>query len=103
MTINSRIDHNRISDIIEDSVSDCLFELFGSDLRRADTDQRLVLLETVAYSLREGGSFRQNLIDTVRWSDRLDMPEVYTSLALQEEEGYKLLSILLKAILDMNK
>ncbi len=98
-----RFDPERIGDIIESSVSDCLFQMFGSDLSGADVEQKLVLIEVVAYSLREGGSFRKNLIDTLSWSGRPEMPEVYTSLALQEDEGYKLFALLSKAILDANK
>ncbi len=94
----TRIDYERISEIDEPSVSSVLLTLFGIEFSEASLDQKLALLEAVAYSLREGGSFRENLMVVVDCDP--DMPEVLTSATVQTNEGLKLMAVLQVAIVE---
>ncbi|MEG3859192.1 hypothetical protein [Microcoleus sp. herbarium12] len=98
ITEETRIDYERIGEIDEPSVSSVLLTLFGTEFNEASLDQKLALLEAVAYSLREGGSFRENLMGVVGCGP--DMPEVLTSAAVQTNEGLKLMAVLQVAIVD---
>ena len=92
ITEDTRIDYERIGEIDEPSVSTVLSSLFGSEFGQASLDQKLALLEAVAYSLREGGSFRENLMGVVGCGP--EMPEVFTFAAIKTNEGLQLIAVL---------
>ncbi|WP_293335901.1 hypothetical protein [Microcoleus sp. CAWBG58] len=97
ITEDTRIDYERVGDIIPPSVSTVLFEVFGSDFSRADRDELLILLEVVALSLRQEGAFCDSLREVVG----SDMPcGIYTHAAIGKNEGLKLLAILQVAIVE---
>lgn len=98
ITEETRIDYERVGEIEEPSVSSALSALFGTEFCEANLDQKLALLEAVAYSLREGGSFRENLMGVVGCGP--EMPEVLTYAAIQTNEGLKLLAVLQVAIVE---
>ncbi len=99
ITKDTRIDYERAGDITSPSVSKALSDVYGSDFGRASQDERLVLLEAIAFSLRVGGAFCDNLRNVV--SDDLDMPcGIFTSTKVERNEGLKLLAILQVAIVE---
>lgn len=93
------IDYERIDDVILPSVSAVLSDAFGADFSLASQEERLLLIEAVAFSLREGGEFCDNLRAVVGHAP--DMPHnIYTSAAVGTNEGLKLLAILQVAIVE---
>lgn len=99
ITEDTRIDYERIGDILDPSVSVVLSDAFGSDFSRASQDERLLLMEAVAFSLREGGRFCDNLRAVVGCAP--DLPhDIYTGAGLGTNEGLKLLAILQVAIVE---
>lgn len=100
-TENTRIDYERIDDIILPSVTEAVTESFGVDFCAADLDQGLVLLEALAFTLRNGGSFRENLVTAASWGSCLvALPEIPTTTALQVNEGLKLIGMLQATIVE---
>ncbi|MEG4915763.1 hypothetical protein [Microcoleus sp. B7-D4] len=89
---DTRIDHERITEDDVPSVSSALSALFGAEFCEANLDQKLALLEAVAYSLREGGSFFENLMGVIGCG--LDTPGIQTN------EGLRLMAVLQVAIVE---
>lgn len=99
ITQHSRIDYERIGDIATPLVRTVLLEVYGSDFCRASTEECLILMETVAFSLRVGGAFCDNLRAVV--GDGPDMPcGIYTPAGVARNEGLKLLAMLQAAIVE---
>lgn len=99
ITEDTRIDYERVGDIIPPSVSTVLFEAFGSDFSRTDRNELLVLLEAIALNLRDEGAFCDSLRAVV--GHDIDMPfGIYTFAAVGKNEGLKLLAILQVAIVE---
>lgn len=93
ITEHTRIDYERIGDIATPLVHTVLVEVYGSDLCRATEEECLVLLEALAFSLRVGGAFCDNLRAVV--GDGLNMPcGIYTPAGVGRNEGLKLLAML---------
>jgi len=94
---------NTLCDYIASSstVSEILAGVFGSDFSGATQDQRLLLLEAVALSLRTGG-WRHKLrlvCSRIPASKRLP-EECFSGAELSRNEGLKLLAILNVAIIE---
>ena len=84
------------------TVSEVLFNAFGSDFSEATQRQRLLLLEAVAFSLRSGRSWRANL-DSIRYDSRYDSPlpeSIFIRAEITTNEGLKLMAILNVAIVE---
>lgn len=102
ITEDTRIDYERIGEIDVPSVSSVLSTFFGSEFENANLDQKLALLEAVACTLREGGSFSGNLMAVVGCGP--DMPDAFRDVAtqasaeIQINEGLKLMAVLQVAI-----
>jgi hypothetical protein len=79
------------------TVSQILSELYGSDFSRATQEQRLLLVEDIARSLRTGEAWGFNLC-AVGSGTSLDL--VIVPLYLGRNEGLKLLAILNVAIVE---
>lgn len=96
---DTRVDDERVGDIIPPSVYSVLLEVYGLEFCRATTEERLILLETIAFGLRVGGAFCDNLRAVV--GDGPDMPcGIYTSAGVGRNEGLKLLAVLQVAIVE---
>ncbi len=83
------------------SVFSVLFRVFGSEFCDATLDQRLVLLEAVAYSLRQGGDFYENLRGVAGCGP--EMPPAILGLTgakLPTNEGLKLMVAIHVAIVE---
>ncbi|MCC3410553.1 MULTISPECIES: hypothetical protein [unclassified Microcoleus] len=99
ITEDTRIDYERVGDITSPPVFKVLSDVYGSDFGDATQEERLVLVEAIAYSLRVGGAFRDNLRNVVNGD--LDMPcGIFTSAGVGRNEGLKLLAILQVAIVE---
>lgn len=99
ITEHTRIDYERIGDIATPFVHTVLVEVYGPDFCRANTEECLLLLETIAFSLRVGGAFSDNLRAVV--GDGPDMPcGIYTPAGVGRDEGLKLLAMLHVAIVE---
>ncbi len=59
MAPDTRIDHDRISDIVLPSVNEAMDQSFGVGFFDASTDQKLLLVEALAFTLRDGGRFEK--------------------------------------------
>jgi hypothetical protein len=83
------------------TVSKILSDIFGSDFSGATQDQRLLLLEAVALSLRTGGwQHKLRLVcSRVRASQR-PPEDCFLPLELNRNEGLKLLAVLNVAIVE---
>lgn len=98
ITEDTRIDPERIGDIIMPSVSGALREVYGSEFCRANTEECLILVEAIALSLRVGGAFCDNLRAV---EEDGNMPcGLYTSAGVDLNEGLKLLAALQLAIVE---
>jgi len=83
------------------SVSETLSSIFGSDFSGATQKQRLLLLEAVAFSLRNGCSWSNNLHFVCARAKAPKMPEeCFAFLQITTNEGLKLLAILNVAIVE---
>lgn len=100
MIVKMCIDYERIGEIEDPSVSTVLLSVFGSEFCEASLDQKLALLEGIAYSLREGGSFRENLISVLGCGLEMPIADIRTSAAIQTNEGLKLMAMLQVAIVE---
>jgi hypothetical protein len=99
ITEDTRIDLDRISDYDSPSVSSVLSRSFGEGFAEATLNQRLALIETIAYTLRDGGGFRDNLRAVL--TDGIEMPcGIYTNAEIQANEGLALIGKLLSAIVE---
>lgn len=98
MIEDTRIDFERVGDIISPSVSSALSEVYGPEFCRANTEECLLLVEAIALSLRVGGAFHDNLRAV---EEDGNMPcGLYTSAAVDRNEGLKLLAVLQVAIVE---
>lgn len=99
ITEETRTNYTRIGDVGLPSVSKALIDVYGCDLCKAETEECLVLMETIAFSLRVGGSFSDNLRAVL--GDGPDMPRgIYTPAGVGRNEGLKLLAVLQVAIVE---
>lgn len=99
ITEDTCIDYERVGDIVSPSVSEALSDIYGSDLGGATQEERLVLVEAIAMTLRVGGFFCDNLRAAVGHDP--DMPcAVYTSAGISRNEGLRLLAVLQVAIVE---
>lgn len=80
------------------SVSSVLFEHFGFEFSEARQDEKLILLEAIAFSLRLGGAWCENLC-AIRCGSHLPK-SVFTRAPLERNEGLKLLAVLNVAIIE---
>jgi hypothetical protein len=90
----------RIAGILLPSVPEVLEQTFGSDFCEADLDQKLTLVETIVYTLREGGYFHENLMDVICSGEGVDVPDIPVTAPLQVNEGLKLMGALQAAIVE---
>jgi hypothetical protein len=98
ITEDTRIDYERIGEIDEPSVSSVLLSLFGSEFCHAMQHERLVLMEAIAFSLRVGGAFSENLC-AIR--SGVNLPQaIFTRAEVERNEGLKLLAVLQVAIVE---
>lgn len=83
------------------TVSEVLANAFGSDFSRATQEQRLLLVEAVALSLRTGGwQHKLHLVcSRVRHSQR-PPEDCFLPLEITRNEGLKLFAILNVAIVE---
>jgi hypothetical protein len=94
-----RIDLDRISDYDPPSVSSVLSRYFGEGFAEATLEQKLALMEVIAYTLRDGGGFRQNLRAVL--TDGIEMPcGIGTNAEIQANEGLLLMGKLHSAIIE---
>lgn len=99
ITEETRTNYARIGDVGLPSVSKALIDVYGCDLREAQTEECLVLMEAIAFSLRIGGAFSDNLRAVI--GDGPDMPcGIYTPAGVGRNEGLKLLAMLQIAIVE---
>ena len=85
------------------TVSEVLSNAFGSDFSKATQEQRLLLLEAVALSLRKGGAWQHNLNLVCSRAKDSQMPSSCTPsiwIEINRNEGLKLLAILNVAIVE---
>jgi hypothetical protein len=84
------------------TVSEILARVFGSDFSGATQEQRLLLLETVALSLRKSGSaWQHNLNSVCSRAGMHRMPrDCFPCIEIERNEGLKLLAILNVAIVE---
>jgi hypothetical protein len=95
----SALRSSRISDYEPPSVSSVLSRYFGEDFAEATLDQKLTLMAVIAYTLRDGGEFRQNLQAVL--TDGIEMPcGIATNAELPVNEGLSLIGKLHSAIVE---
>jgi hypothetical protein len=83
------------------TVSEVLFNAFGSDFSGATQDTRLLLLEAIAFSLRTGCAWEDSLGSVYSRAKAPEMPALYfCSAEMTRNEGLKLLAILNVAIVE---
>jgi len=81
------------------TVSEVLSNAFGSDFSRASQDQRLLLLEVIAFSLRTGCAWQNSLGSVCSRAKAPKMPALCFCLAeMTRNEGLKLIALLNVAI-----
>jgi hypothetical protein len=96
---DTRIDFDRISDYEPPSVSSVLSCYFGEDFAEATLEQKLALIEVIAYTLRDGGEFRRNLQAVL--TDGIEMPcGIVTHAEISVNEGISLMGKLYSAIVE---
>jgi hypothetical protein len=79
----------------DQSLSQVLAGIFGSDFSGATQEQRLLLLEAVALTLRIGGAWSNNLRFLCSRARTPKMPqESFPFVQISTNEGLKLLAIL---------
>lgn len=81
------------------TVSEVLSNAFRSDFSEATQEQRLLLVEAVAFTMRVGGAWGDNLC-TLRYCGTLLPLEIFTPAHLGRNEGSKLLAVLNVAIVE---
>jgi hypothetical protein len=99
-TADTRIDYDRISDISLPSVTEAVNQSFGVGFFDANTYQKLLLVETLAFTLRQGGSFRENLLAVASGGCPVSLPDFSSTVALDNNEGLSLLALLHEAIVE---
>ena len=83
------------------TVSEVLSNAFGSDFSGATQEQRLLLLEAIAFSLRTGCDWQHSLGATYSRTGVPKMPALCFCLAeITRNEGLKLMVILNVAIVE---
>jgi len=80
------------------SVSSVLTDVYGLEFERASQSDRLVLMEAIAFSLRVGDEFNENL--SLMGTPSHMPAAIYTSAKLERNEGLKLLAVLQVAIVE---
>ncbi len=97
---NTCVNYERISDIILPSIAEAVFQSFGLNFCSANLDQKLVLLEALAFTLRDGGEFRQNLLTVASGGSPVGLPDISSTLPLGINEGLELMTVLHAAIIE---
>jgi len=83
------------------TVSEALFNAFGSDFSTATQEQRLLLLEAVALTLRTGGGWSNTFHFVCSRARAPKMPkDCFPFLQISTNEGLKLLAVLHVAIVE---
>jgi hypothetical protein len=100
ITADGRVDHDRISDIAIPSVTEAVNQSFGVGFFDSSTDQKLLLIEVLAFTLRDGGSFRENLLAVASGGCPVVVPDISSTSALEVNEGLKLLALLHESIVE---
>lgn len=99
ITENTRIDPERIGDIIIPSVSAVLSKAYGSEFSDASQKERLLFVEAIAFCLRVDCEFNEAL--SLIFGEHLNLPaSVYTRAKVETNEGLKLLAVLQGAIVE---
>jgi hypothetical protein len=101
ITPDTRIDYDRVSDVGLISVAEALNQAFGVGFFDANRDQKLVLIEALSFTLRDGGTFRENLLVVASGGCPVGLPPNFPATApLETNEGLRLLAILHEAIVE---
>jgi hypothetical protein len=83
------------------TVSQVLANAFGADFSRATQEQRLLLVEAIAFSLRTGCAWQNSLGSVYSRAKVPKMPAVCFCLAgMSRNEGLRLLAVLSEAIVE---
>jgi hypothetical protein len=97
---NTCVNYERISDIILPSVAEAVFQSFGLDFCDSSLDEKLVLLEALAFTLRDGNSFRENLLAVASGGSPVGLPNIFSTAPLEVNEALKLMAALQAAIVE---
>lgn len=100
ISADTRIDHDRSSDIPLSSVTEAVNHIFGVGLFGANLAQKWALVEAVAFTSRDGGAFRENLLAVASGGCPVALPHFPVTLPLEINEGLKLLALLHEAIVE---
>lgn len=99
ITEDARIDCERVADIIPPSVSRVLADAYGLEFERASQEERLLIVEAIALSMRLGHGFRKSLAVMIDDSPALPLT-IYTPATVGRNEGVRLLAVLQVAIVE---